>query len=175
MGTLAVPAPTLLGFGDVGGLTFGPAAEDLVSNFIGGSMLAVMRPFSPGEKIYLVPVNGRFRGTNEPNAEGYSVKDIGRYQTTLVPKETRPTTVLNGFFLGANVIDVSAQNRSRHRRHGPRVLRRRPELPRSDVRDLDAAANAPADRQGFAPHFACPCGMSRTITMRFARRRSVRR
>jgi small-conductance mechanosensitive channel len=53
-----VPASSLLGFGGIGGLTFGLAAKDLISNFIGGSMLAVMRPFSPGEKIYLMSVNG---------------------------------------------------------------------------------------------------------------------
>lgn len=53
-----VPAANLLGFGGIGGLTFGLAAKDLISNFIGGSMLAVMRPFSPGEKVYLMSVNG---------------------------------------------------------------------------------------------------------------------
>jgi len=42
-----LPAASLLGFGGIGGLTFGLAAKDLISNFIGGSMLAVMRPFSP--------------------------------------------------------------------------------------------------------------------------------
>ena len=116
IGTLAatalvfgVPASSLLGFGGIGGLTFGLAAKDLISNFIGGSMLAIMRPFSPGEKIYLMSVNGRFRGTNEPAVGGYDVKEIGWYQTTLVPKDTRPTTVPNGFFLGANVINITRQ------------------------------------------------------------------
>jgi small-conductance mechanosensitive channel len=104
-----VPAKNLLGFGGIGGLTFGLAAKDLISNFIGGSMLAIMRPFSPGEKIYLMSVNGRFRGTNEPSVGGYDVKEIGWYQTTLVPKDTRPTTVPNGFFLGANVINITRQ------------------------------------------------------------------
>jgi hypothetical protein len=31
---------------------------------------------------------------------GYLVKEIGLYQTTLIPKDTRPTTVPNGYFLG---------------------------------------------------------------------------
>ena len=104
-----LPPKSLLGFGGIGGLTFGLAAKDLVSNFIGGSMLAIMRPFSPGEKIYLMAVGGRFRGTNEPSVGGYLVKEIGWYQTTLIPKDTRPTTVPNGFFLGANVINISRQ------------------------------------------------------------------
>ena len=104
-----LPARSLLGFGGIGGLTFGLAAKDLVSNFIGGSMLAIVRPFSPGEKVYLMAVGGRFRGTNEPSVGGYLVKDIGWYQTTLIPKDTRPTTVPNGFFLGANVINISRQ------------------------------------------------------------------
>ena len=104
-----LPPNSLLGFGGIGGLTFGLAAKDLVSNFIGGSMLAIVRPFSPGEKVYLMAVGGRFRGTNEPSVGGYLVKDIGWYQTTLIPKDTRPTTVPNGFFLGANVINISRQ------------------------------------------------------------------
>ena len=104
-----LPPRSLLGFGGIGGLTFGLAAKDLVSNFIGGSMLAIVRPFSPGEKVYLMAVGGRFRGTNEPSVGGYLVKDIGWYQTTLIPKDTRPTTVPNGFFLGANVINITRQ------------------------------------------------------------------
>ena len=104
-----LPPKSLLGFGGIGGLTFGLAAKDLISNFLGGSMLAVMRPFSPGEKVYLMAVGGRFRGTNEPSVGGYLVKDIGWYATTLIPKDTRPTTVPNGFFLGANVINISRQ------------------------------------------------------------------
>jgi hypothetical protein len=72
-------------------------------------MLAIVRPFSPGEKVYLMAVGGRFRGTNEPSVGGYLVKDIGWYQTTLIPKDTRPTTVPNGFFLGANVINITRQ------------------------------------------------------------------
>lgn len=104
-----LPPKSLLGFGGIGGLTFGLAAKDLVSNFIGGSMLAIVRPFSPGEKIYLMAVGGRFRGTNEPSVGGYLVQDIGWYQTTLIPKDTRPTTVPNGFFLGANVINITRQ------------------------------------------------------------------
>ena len=104
-----LPPRSLLGFGGVGGLAFGLAAKDLIGNFIGGSMLAVMRPFSPGEKIYLMTAGGRFRGTSDPSVGGYLVREIGWYQTTLVPKDTRPTTVPNGFFLGANVINISRQ------------------------------------------------------------------
>ena len=104
-----LPPKSLLGFGGIGGLTFGLAAKDLISNYLGGVMLAVMKPFSPGEKVYLMPVNGRFRGTNEPDVGGYLVKEIGWYQTTLIPKDTRPTTVPNGFFLGSSVINISRQ------------------------------------------------------------------
>ena len=35
------------------------------------------------------------------------VKEIGWYQTTLLAKDTKPTIVPNGYFLGANVINVS--------------------------------------------------------------------
>ena len=40
-----LPPKSLLGFGGIGGLTFGLAAKDLVSNFIGGSMLAIGTAF----------------------------------------------------------------------------------------------------------------------------------
>jgi len=105
------PTSSLMGFGGIGGLTFGLAAKDLISNFIGGAMLAVVRPFSPGEKVFLLSNNGRFRSTKEPTVGAYQVKEIGWYQTTLVPKDTRPTTVPNGYFLGANVVNISRWGR----------------------------------------------------------------
>lgn len=89
-----------MGFGGIGGFTLGLAAKDLISNFIGGVMLAVVRPFSPGEKVYILSNQGRFRSTKEACVGAYTVKEIGWYQTKLIPKDTRPTTVPNGYFLG---------------------------------------------------------------------------
>ena len=37
----------------------------------------------------------------------YLVREIGWYQTTLEAKDTKPTIVPNGYFLGANVINVT--------------------------------------------------------------------
>ena len=90
-------------------MTFGLAAKDLISNFIGGAMLAVLRPFSPGEKIFILSNQGKLRSTTEPSVGAYLVKEIGWYQTILVPKDTRPTTIPNGYFLGASTINITRQ------------------------------------------------------------------
>ena len=171
-GGFGLPPRSLLGFGGLGGLTFGLAAKDLVSNFIGGSMLAIVRPFSPGEKIYLMAVGGRFRGTNEPSVGGYLVSDIGWYQTTLIPKDTRPTTVPNGFFLGANVINISRQT--------ARVIIVNVRVRYEDLETVPAMTAesggipARARRGDPAPRvpYACICATSRMTTPRSASRRT---
>lgn len=104
---LGVPAAGVLGLGGVGGLTFGLAAKDILSNLLGGTMLALLRPFTVGEEIYLLPQGGKFRGSTQPDVSDYFVKEIGWYQTELRAKDTKPTIVPNGYFLGANVINVT--------------------------------------------------------------------
>ena len=101
-----VPAEGILGLGGVGGLTLGLAAKDILSNLLGGTMLALLRPFTINEEIYLLP-HGNFRGSNDPTVSDYLVEEIGWYQTTLLAKDTKPTIVPNGYFLGANVINVT--------------------------------------------------------------------
>lgn len=101
-----LPASSILGVSGVGGLTFGLAAKDILSNFMGGTILAILRPFNVGEEIYITG-GANFRGSGNPSVSDYEVKEIGWYQTTLLAKDTKPTTVPNGFFLGANVINVT--------------------------------------------------------------------
>lgn len=101
-----VPPQGILGLGGVGGLTFGLAAKDLLSNLLGGTMIALLRPFTIGEEIFIT-AQGNFRGSNDPSVSDYLVQSIGWYQTVLIAKDTKPTIVPNGFFLGANVINVS--------------------------------------------------------------------
>lgn len=101
-----VPASSILGVSGVGGLTFGLAARDILSNVMGGTMLAILRPFKVGEEIF-VTQGSNFRGSDDPTVSDYLVKEIGWYQTTLEAKDTKPTIVPNGYFLGANVINVT--------------------------------------------------------------------
>jgi len=101
-----VPASSMIGAGGVGGLTFGLAARDVLSNVMGGTMIAILRPFTVGEEIFVTPGNN-FRGSNDPSVSDYLVEEVGWYQTTLRAKDTKPTIVPNGYFLGANVINVT--------------------------------------------------------------------
>jgi small-conductance mechanosensitive channel len=101
-----VPASSVLGVSGVGGLTFGLAARDVLSNVMGGTMLAILRPFKVGEEIF-VTQGSNFRGSDDPSVSDYLVREIGWYQTTLEAKDTKPTIVPNGYFLGANVINVT--------------------------------------------------------------------
>ena len=69
-------------------------------------MLAILRPFKVGEEIF-VTQGSNFRGSDDPSVSDYLVREIGWYQTTLEAKDTKPTIVPNGYFLGANVINVT--------------------------------------------------------------------
>ena len=42
----------------------------------------------------------------------YKVDEIGWYQTRLIPKDGKVTTIPNGYFLGANVINSSRNQTS---------------------------------------------------------------
>ncbi len=112
MATLAafgIPAQVLFSFGGLGGLAFGLAAKDFISNLIGGLVLAVMRPFKVGEKIFLTGGGGKYRDSKEKDVSNYKVDEIGWYQTRLIPKDGKVTTIPNGYFLGANVINSSRE------------------------------------------------------------------
>ena len=112
MATLAafgIPAEVLFSFGGLGGLAFGLAAKDFISNLIGGLVLAVMRPFKVGEKIFLTGGGGKYRDSKEKDVSNYKVDEIGWYQTRLIPKDGKVTTIPNGYFLGANVINSSRE------------------------------------------------------------------
>ena len=64
-----MPTSSILGVGGVGGLTFGLAAKDVVANFLGGTMLAILRPFTLGEEIFVTGGQG-FRGSWTPSVSG---------------------------------------------------------------------------------------------------------
>ena len=109
LAAFGIPAQVLFSFGGLGGLAFGLAAKDFISNLIGGLVLAVMRPFKVGEKIYLTGGGGKYRDSKEKDVSNYKVDEIGWYQTRLIPKDGKVTTIPNGYFLGANVINTSRE------------------------------------------------------------------
>lgn len=92
----------LLAFGGIGAAAVGFAAKDVISNFCGGLMLSITRPFLVGDQI-LLP---------SQDLEG-PVEEIGWYLTVVRDKEKRPVYLPNAIFSNAIVINNS---RMSHRR-----------------------------------------------------------
>ena len=101
---LKVPLSSTLAFGGIGGLAFGLASKDVVSNFFGGVMLLFTEPFTPGDMVSFTT-----RGTHY---EG-KVERVGFYQTRLRGRDTRPTYVPNSVFVDTMVTNM---DRITHRR-----------------------------------------------------------
>lgn len=92
----------LLAFGGIGAAAVGFAAKDVISNFCGGLMLSITRPFLVGDQIVLP----------SEHLEG-PVEEIGWYLTVVRDKEKRPVYLPNAIFSNAIVINNS---RMSHRR-----------------------------------------------------------
>ena len=92
----------VLAFGGAGGLVVGFAAKDLLSNFFGGLMLHLDRPFSVGDWVR----------SPDKAIEG-TVEDVGWRQTRIRTFDKRPLYIPNGLF--ANII-VENPSRMLHRR-----------------------------------------------------------
>lgn len=101
---LKIPLSSTLAFGGIGGLAFGLASKDVVSNFFGGVMLLFTEPFTPGDMVSFTT-----RGTHY---EG-KVERVGFYQTRLRGRDTRPTYVPNSVFVDTMVTNM---DRITHRR-----------------------------------------------------------
>ena len=102
MQTLGVSLRGLLTFGGVGGLIVGLAAKDLLSNFFGGLMIYVDRPFKVGEWIR----------SPDREIEG-TVERIGWRMTIIRTFDKRPLYVPNSVF--SNII-VENPSRMKNRR-----------------------------------------------------------
>jgi len=94
----------LLAFGGIGAATVGFAAKDVISNFCGGLMLSITRPFLVGDQIILPSQN-----LESPLV----VEEIGWYLTVIRDKDKRPVYLPNAIFSNALVINSS---RMSHRR-----------------------------------------------------------
>jgi hypothetical protein len=142
-----LPPKSLLGFGGIGGLTFGLAAKDLVSNFIGGSMLAIMRPFSPWRED--LP-HGRRRQVQ--GHERAVRRRLPRERDRLVPDHLDPQghEADDGSqrFLPRRQRDQHLEaDGPHHRREHPRQARRRPGDPEDDRRDHPVPHGPPGHHQ----------------------------
>jgi MscS family membrane protein len=96
MQTMGYSISGLLAFGGIGGLAVGFAAKDLLSNFFGGLMIYLDRPFKIGDWIR----------SPDRNIEGV-VEYIGWRQTRIRTFDKRPLYVPNSIFTSITVENPS--------------------------------------------------------------------
>lgn len=101
MQSMGVQIGALLTVGGIGGLAFGFAAKDTLSNFIGGLVLYWDRPFSIGDSI---ECNNDIAG---------NVEKIGWRLTRILTQEKETLYVPNSLFSSAPIANLT---RRRHRR-----------------------------------------------------------
>lgn len=101
---LGVPLQSLLAFGGFGGLAVGLAAKELVENVLGGTLLAVVNPFVPGDVIKTISGGQELFGR---------VVKVGWYKTTILGVDQMPTDVPNQHFVSSRITNLS---RLKHRR-----------------------------------------------------------
>ena len=100
--TLGFSVSGVLAFGGIGGIAIGFAAKDLLSNFFGGLMIYLDRPFTVGDWIR----------SPDKQIEG-TVEAIGWRLTTIRTFDKRPLYVPNSIFA---TIAVENPSRMSHRR-----------------------------------------------------------
>ena len=100
--TLGYSIAGVLAFGGIGGIAVGFAAKDLLSNFFGGIMVFLDRPFSVGDWIR----------SSDREIEG-TVEKIGWRQTCIRTFDKRPLYIPNSVF---TTIAVENPSRMSHRR-----------------------------------------------------------
>lgn len=100
--TLGFSISGILAFGGIGGIAVGFAAKDLLSNFFGGLMIYLDRPFKVGDWIC----------SPDKEIEG-TVEEIGWRQTRIRTFSKRPLYVPNSIFMS---IIVENPSRMSHRR-----------------------------------------------------------
>eukprot|EP00598_Pedospumella_elongata_P006681 CAMPEP_0184984206 /NCGR_PEP_ID=MMETSP1098-20130426/13219_1 /TAXON_ID=89044 /ORGANISM="Spumella elongata, Strain CCAP 955/1" /LENGTH=474 /DNA_ID=CAMNT_0027508151 /DNA_START=335 /DNA_END=1756 /DNA_ORIENTATION=+ len=91
---LKIPLSSTLAFGGVGGLAMGLSLRDIAANFMGGLMLLVNEPFTPGDMVTFKNEKLEFTGR---------VERVGWGQTRIRGTDTRPTYVPNAQFAQAAV------------------------------------------------------------------------
>jgi MscS family membrane protein len=102
MQSLGFSISGLLAFGGIGGLAIGFAAQDLLSNFFGGLMINLDRPFSVGDWVR----------SPDQNIEG-TVEHIGWRVTRIRTFDKRPLYVPNSTFSSISVENPSRMSNRR--------------------------------------------------------------
>ena len=105
--TMGVSISGILAFGGIGGIVIGFAAKDLLSNFFGGLMIYLDRPFKEGEWIR----------SPDQELEG-TVESIGWRLTKIMTFSHYPIYVPNSMFMS---ITVENPSRMYHRRIKERI------------------------------------------------------
>ena len=86
--TIGINIQTVLAFGGIGGVAIGFAGREIISNFFGGFMIYITRPFTVGEWIRSI----------ESQAVNGTVEDIGWYLTRVRTWDKRPLYIPNSRF-----------------------------------------------------------------------------
>jgi MscS family membrane protein len=121
----------LIAMGGIGAAAIGFAGKDVMTNFFGGLMLYITRPFTAGDLIR-IPDKG---------LEGH-VEEIGWYLTSVRDKDKRPVYLPNAIFSCMSVINCS---RMTHRRIEEKIGIR--------YEDFDRVKSIVEEiRQGIAQH-----------------------
>ena len=100
--TMGVNISAILAFGGIGGIAVGFAAKDMLSNFFGGLMIYLDRPFAVGDWVR----------SSDRNIEG-TVERIGWRLTIIRTFDKRPLYIPNSIFAS---IAVENPSRMSHRR-----------------------------------------------------------
>lgn len=100
--TLGYSISGVLAFGGIGGIAIGFAAKDLLSNFFGGLMIYLDRPFAVGDWIR----------SNDRDIEG-TVENIGWRLTRIRTFNKRPLYVPNAIFTSITVENPSRMTNRR--------------------------------------------------------------
>jgi len=128
--TLGFSVSGVLAFGGIGGIAIGFAAKDLLSNFFGGLMIYLDRPFTVGDWIR----------SPDRQIEG-TVESIGWRLTTIRTFDKRPLFVPNSIFA---TIAVENPSRMSHRRIYETIGIRYDDVPQMDriVEDVKSMLKA---------------------------------
>ena len=97
---LGVPMTSVAALIASGGLAVGLALQGALSNFAGGFMILIFKPFRIGDYI------------ESTGAEGV-VRDISIFYTKLVTLDNKLILVPNGDLMNANVVNYTAEDRRR--------------------------------------------------------------
>lgn len=100
IGILGVPMSSVIAVIASAGVAIGLALQGALSNFAGGIMILIFRPFRIGDFV---------------DAGGYSgtVKEIGIFYTVMTTPDNREVTIPNGTITGTSVVNYSVNDTRR--------------------------------------------------------------